>query len=37
MFGLARGPPNWDKAYFFQPFVDKDVSQFVSDLIQIIF
>ena len=34
MHGPALGPPDWDKTYLFGIFRDKDVVQFVSDLIQ---
>ena len=32
-----RTPTNWDKAYLFRIFRDKDTFQFISDLIQLIF
>ena len=34
IFGPARGFSDWDKAYLFRLFGDKDAFQFVSDLIE---
>ena len=34
IYGSARGLPDWDKAYLFRFFRDKDVFQFISYLIE---